>query len=120
MSHESDSFRILRFFDADDPNILFDGKATADLDYLILVVVNLDPFATHDSWVHLTDDLGIRGSDSYVVHDLLSDARYTWLGRHNWSVWIPRSGGRPTSCGWHARRAAIGRHRGRGNRGRAR
>ena len=74
----------LRFYGSDDPNILFYGKATPDRSNVVLVAVNLDPFAPHDSWVHLPDDLGIGDGDSYEVHDLLTDARYTWHGRHNW------------------------------------
>jgi len=75
----------LRFYDSDDPHILFYGKATPDLDNVILVALNLDPFGPHDSWVHLpAAELGIADDEPYEVHDLLSGARYSWRGRHNW------------------------------------
>jgi starch synthase (maltosyl-transferring) len=78
-------YQNLRFYDSDDEQILFYGKATPDLRNAILVAVNLDPFTAHHSWVHLPDgELGIGDGDAYEVHDLLSGARYTWRGRHNW------------------------------------
>jgi starch synthase (maltosyl-transferring) len=81
----------LRFFDADDPNILLYGKATPDLANVILVAVNMDPFTAHDSWVHLPmDELGIGEDEAYEVHDLLTDQRWTWRGAHNWVRLDPR------------------------------
>jgi starch synthase (maltosyl-transferring) len=78
-------YRNLRFYASDDPNILFYGKATPDLSNVILVAVNMDPFAPHDSWVHLPPgELDIADEEAYEVHDLLSGERYTWRGRHNW------------------------------------
>ena len=77
-------YHNLRFYDSDDPNILFYGKATPDGSNIVLVAVNLDPFASHDSWLHLPPTLGLGDDESYEVQDLLDDARYTWTGRHNW------------------------------------
>ena len=39
----------LRFYPADSPHVLFYGKLTPARDNVILVAVNLDPFATHEA-----------------------------------------------------------------------
>ncbi|HEX6134934.1 MAG TPA: alpha-1,4-glucan--maltose-1-phosphate maltosyltransferase [Longimicrobiales bacterium] len=51
---------------------------------VILVVVNLDPVNRHSGWVGLPlAQLGIDPARSYLVHDLIGDARYTWDGEWN-------------------------------------
>ena len=75
----------LRFYDAANDSILFYGKMTPARDNIILVVVNLDPFRKQDSYVDVPiDEFGEMEGDTYQVHDLLSDARYTWHGRRNY------------------------------------
>jgi starch synthase (maltosyl-transferring) len=54
-------------------------------DNIILVVVNLDPRRSQNSYVHVPlEDLGAMDVDTYQVHDLLSDARYIWHGSANY------------------------------------
>jgi starch synthase (maltosyl-transferring) len=54
-------------------------------DNLILVAVNLDPAHTHAGWVELPlADWGIDPTQSFEVHDLLGEARYTWRGAWNY------------------------------------
>jgi starch synthase (maltosyl-transferring) len=75
----------LRFYHADNDAILFYGKMTAARDNIILIVVNLDPHRKQNSYVNVPiDQFGQMESDVYQVHDLLSDARYTWRGRQNY------------------------------------
>ena len=75
----------LRFYHADNDAILFYGKMTPARDNIILVVVNLDPHRKQNSYVNVPiDQFGQMESDVYQVHDLLSDARYTWRGRQNY------------------------------------
>ncbi len=75
----------LRFYDAENEAILFYGKMTPARDNIILVVVNLDPFRKQDSYVDVPiDEFGEMEGDTYQVHDLLTDARYTWHGRRNY------------------------------------
>ena len=75
----------LRFYPADNDAILFYGKMTPARDNIILVVVNLDPFRKQNSFVHVPiEEFGQMATDEYQVHDLLSDARYTWRGRQNY------------------------------------
>ena len=75
----------LRFYGADNPNILFYGKVTLERDNLVFVAVNLDPFATHASPVDVPiAELGIGASQSYRVHELIGDRWYDWRGARNY------------------------------------
>jgi starch synthase (maltosyl-transferring) len=75
----------LRFYHADNEAILFYGKMTTARDDIILVVVNLDPFRKQHCFIDVPlDQFGSMEGEAYQVHDLLSDARYTWHGRRNY------------------------------------
>ena len=75
----------LRFYHAENPNILFFGKMTASRDNIILVAVNLDPFHRHSSFVHVPlHEFGWMENETYQVHDLLTDERYIWNGSKNY------------------------------------
>jgi starch synthase (maltosyl-transferring) len=75
----------LRFYQADNDNILFYGKMTPAKDNIILVVVNIDAHQRHNSYIHVpVHEFGAMESDTYQVHDLLTDARYTWHGSRNY------------------------------------
>jgi len=51
----------------------------------LLVVVNTDPHAAHDSMIHVpVDELGIGEDQPYWVHDLLTGERYEWRGVRNY------------------------------------
>jgi starch synthase (maltosyl-transferring) len=78
-------YRNLRFYRADNDNILFYGKATRDLKNTVLVVVNLDPHNVQESFVYVPFwELGLRHDETYQVHDLLTDDRYFWRGEQNY------------------------------------
>ncbi|MEP6956310.1 MAG: alpha-1,4-glucan--maltose-1-phosphate maltosyltransferase, partial [Chthoniobacterales bacterium] len=69
----------LRFYPAENENILFYGKATPAQDNIILVVVNLDAHRSQHSDIHVPlAEFGLTEGEAYQVHDLLTDARYTW------------------------------------------
>jgi starch synthase (maltosyl-transferring) len=69
----------LRFYGADDPNILWYGKAAAD-DW-IFVAVNLDPFQTHTSMVDVPlAALGLGPDQPYRMRELLTDVTFDWRG----------------------------------------
>jgi starch synthase (maltosyl-transferring) len=69
----------LRFYAADDPNILWYGKAAGD-DW-IFVAVNLDPFASHASLVDVPlAALGLGHDQPYRMRELLTDVTYDWHG----------------------------------------
>ena len=75
----------LNFYEVDNENLLFYGKATEDGANIILVVINLDPFHTHSGWVRVpVRELGIDYHQPYLVHDLLSDDKFIWQGEKNY------------------------------------
>ena len=80
----------LRFHPVENDAILFYSKMTRALDSIILIVVNLDPSFTQSGFVHAPiEDFGEIGSESYEVHDLLTDARYVWQGKRNYVALHP-------------------------------
>jgi len=71
----------LRFYGADDPNIVFYGKVTPARDNLVFVAANLDPGATHASMVDVPlGELGLGPEQPYRMHELLSDRWFEWRG----------------------------------------
>ncbi|MBI1209405.1 MAG: DUF3416 domain-containing protein [Azospirillum sp.] len=71
----------LRFYEADDGNVLFYGKMTPDRTNMIFVAVNLDPFDAHDSRLHFPlTEMGLGEHDSFEVEDLLSGRKHLWTG----------------------------------------
>ena len=51
----------------------------------ILVAVNLDPANVQATMVHVPiEQMGIAPDEPYVVHDLVTDARFTWQGSRNY------------------------------------
>jgi starch synthase (maltosyl-transferring) len=56
----------------------------------ILVIANLDTGFPQSGWVTLRlDALGLAPGATYVVHDLLTDARYEWTGDRNFVALDP-------------------------------
>jgi starch synthase (maltosyl-transferring) len=54
-------------------------------------VVNLDPHQPQSGWVDLNvEALKLDTEQPYQVHDLLSDQRYLWRGRHNYVMLDPQ------------------------------
>jgi starch synthase (maltosyl-transferring) len=71
-------------------NLIAYSKCSEDQENLILTVVNLDPDHTQSGMLHVpTGDFALE--DSYAVHDLLTDARYTWHGEWNYVQLDPSS-----------------------------
>lgn len=82
----------LRFYRAENENVIFYGKMTASRDNIILVVVNLDPWNRQDAFIHVpVEAFGWMESDTYQVHDLLWDDRYLWHGSRNFVALDPHS-----------------------------
>ncbi len=72
----------LRFYPADDPHILFYGKMTADRHDVVLVAVNLDPFAAHSARAELPlGELGLGADQPYKLHERLTDTWHEVRGR---------------------------------------
>jgi starch synthase (maltosyl-transferring) len=71
----------LRFYRADNDNILFYGKATEDKQNIILVAVNLDPYSAHESAIYIPiQEFGIGGEETYQLHNLITDERMLCKG----------------------------------------
>jgi starch synthase (maltosyl-transferring) len=79
-------WRNVRFYRADDPEVIFYGKRAGD--NVILVAVNLDPFAARDALLWLpTGELGIADDEAYDVEELLSRTSHRWTGSaHHWRL----------------------------------
>jgi starch synthase (maltosyl-transferring) len=66
----------LRFYQADNDNILFYGKSTPDKKNVILMAVNLDPYQAHEGNIHVPiSEFGIEPHETYQLHDLITDER---------------------------------------------
>jgi len=74
----------LRFFDVDNDSLMCYAKSDAELENLVVMVVNLDPHHVQSGWVELDlAALGIDAHTPYQMHDLLSGARFLWSGPRN-------------------------------------
>jgi starch synthase (maltosyl-transferring) len=81
----------LRFYWCENDQLLVYAKATPDRSNIILCVVNLDTFWPQAGWVNVpVYEWGIGPDRPYVVHDLLTDERFTWRGSANWVRLDPR------------------------------
>jgi starch synthase (maltosyl-transferring) len=68
--------RNLRFYPADSAHILFFGKASPGPDNVVLVAVNLDPFETHGTPLHLPlAEIGVAPDETYELQELLTGSR---------------------------------------------
>ncbi|MBA3883112.1 MAG: DUF3416 domain-containing protein [Chthoniobacterales bacterium] len=82
----------LRFYSADNDAILFYGKLTPARDDIVLIVVNLDSSRRQNSYIQVPlAESGISDSEPYQMHDLLTDARYTWHGSRNYVELDPQT-----------------------------
>jgi starch synthase (maltosyl-transferring) len=82
----------LRFHAVDNDQLLCYSKQTPQLDNIIVVVINLEPYHTHSGWVELPlESFGLDEHQPYQVHDLLTDARYLWQGSRNYVELNPHS-----------------------------
>jgi starch synthase (maltosyl-transferring) len=69
----------LRFYPSDDEHITCYGKATEDGSDRVVVVVNLDPFDTHETWLHLPiGEWGFPEGQPFQVEDLLTGEIHLW------------------------------------------
>jgi starch synthase (maltosyl-transferring) len=74
----------LRFHPIENDQLICYSKHARKTPNVVLVVVNLDPHNVQAGWVHLDlQALGLSEHEPFVVHDLLSGARFTWRGPGN-------------------------------------
>lgn len=66
------------------------AKANLDRSNMLIIAVNLDPFHTQGAYVNVPiKELGIKPDQHYTVTDLLSGAKYHWLGEVNYVALNP-------------------------------
>jgi len=81
----------LHFCRVDNDQLIAYLKIDARSGNVILTVVNLDPHHPQSGWVDLdVDALKLDTEQPYQVHDLLSEQRYIWRGRHNYVMLDPQ------------------------------
>ncbi|MDD5328937.1 MAG: alpha-1,4-glucan--maltose-1-phosphate maltosyltransferase [Sulfuricella sp.] len=74
----------LRFYPADDDNVLFYGKATLDGSNTVFVAVNLDPFEAHQAVLEFPlQELGIPRDKTFQVEELLTGRKHLWRGHRH-------------------------------------
>ncbi len=79
------SNRSLRFHHIDNDHLIAYSKQTEDAGNVVITIVNLDTSHRQSGWLGLpVEDWGLAPDEDYQVHDLLSDARYTWRGGRNY------------------------------------
>jgi starch synthase (maltosyl-transferring) len=80
----------VEFLPADNDQILFYAKSSADRSNILLIAVNLDPWQWHECTVTVPPSLlGIGGGKNYRVVDLLTGSAYTW-GERNYVRLAPQ------------------------------
>ncbi len=75
--------RNIHFHGSDNPQVIAYSKHTEDRSDVVLVVVNLDPWATHESTLHV--DLGLLGlpwDQPFEAYDELTGQSFAWGGAH--------------------------------------
>jgi starch synthase (maltosyl-transferring) len=81
----------ITFHNPDNDQIIAYSKISPNGSNRLLVVANLDPFRTHSAWITLNGAaLGLDASSRYLVHDLLTGARWPWMGTAGWVYLDPQ------------------------------
>ena len=75
----------LRFHQIDNDQLIAYSKTTEDNAGVVVVVVNLDPYHVQSGWLQLPlEELSVDPTQTYQMHDLVSDGRYFWHGDTNY------------------------------------
>ncbi len=75
----------LNFHTVDNDALICYSKSTADLDNVVVAVVNLDPHNVQTGWVNLDLELlAVDPKSPYQMHEQLSGARFLWSGPRNY------------------------------------
>jgi starch synthase (maltosyl-transferring) len=84
-------FANLKFLEIDNDQLIAYVNSTSDKSNAVIIVVNLDPFATHEAVLRVPpEEVGVDPGRSYEVCDLLDGQRYTW-GQRNYVRLEPRA-----------------------------
>jgi len=78
-------YKNLKFYSADDDNIIFYGKISPDKTNALFIAVNLDPFQKHGANLTLSlNELGISPNENYIVEELITGQKLLWKGATNY------------------------------------
>ena len=82
----------IRFIQSDNDRVLAFYKWSDDLQNVILVIVNLDPYEAQESTIHLPlDSMGIAEGERFAAEDLMFEEIYHWNGSANFVSLDPRT-----------------------------
>ncbi len=88
MSHRGE----LKFHTAENEEIICYSRTAPDGSEIVLMIVNLDPHYRQSAWVELPlAEMCLPDDRPYQMHDLLTDARYSWHGNRNYVELDPTS-----------------------------
>ncbi len=75
----------ITFHDTDNQQLLCYSKMDEAKENKLLMIVSLDPLHTQSGWVKVPmHEFGLPENEPYVLHDLISDQRYSWKGEWNY------------------------------------
>jgi len=75
----------ITFLEIENDFLLCYAKEDPERSNLVVTAVNLDFHRTQSGWVRIPlERFGIDPAQPFLVHDLLSDARYIWQGERNY------------------------------------
>ncbi|MCJ8164557.1 alpha-1,4-glucan--maltose-1-phosphate maltosyltransferase [Pontibacter sp. E15-1] len=75
----------IAFGESDNPSLLCYAKWSSDRKNRMIMVVNLDPHNTQTGWVQVPlAELNLGQDQQYLVHDMLTERKYTWTGEWNY------------------------------------
>jgi starch synthase (maltosyl-transferring) len=74
-------FANLRFYPADNDQVLFYGKMTEDRRNIVMIAVNLDPFHPQETAIELPlTAMGLRADETFTAMELLTGTEQRWRG----------------------------------------
>jgi starch synthase (maltosyl-transferring) len=74
----------VNFHESENEKLLLYTKTTEDLENILLIVVNLDPYNKQSGRIRVPlEELDMAPTRPYLVHDLISEDKYVWFGEWN-------------------------------------
>lgn len=85
------NMHTLRFHYCDNPEIICYTKHSDDLSSIVMVVINLNFNHTQAGMVEMPIQQFDIYTDTFLVHDLLTDNKYIWKGNRNYVELNPKN-----------------------------
>lgn len=75
----------ISFHESNNPQLICYSKKDQDEKNKLLLIVSLDPLYSQAGWIKVPlEEFGLVEGELYVLHDLISDQRYSWKGEWNY------------------------------------